>query len=79
MNTVSTLRARGARAFAALSVLAMSAAVQAQTTTDPISTMLDSVDLSGIIVKIVAAGLVIVGIALAFKGPDVSKRVVRKI
>lgn len=44
-----------------------------------ITSALDAVDLSGIAVKIAAAGLLIVGIALAFKGPDLSKRVVRKV
>ena len=44
-----------------------------------IDTIMDSVDLSGITVKVVAAALLIVGIALAFKGPDLGKRVVRKV
>ena len=44
-----------------------------------IDAALDAVDLSGIAVKIAAAGLLIVGIALAFKGPDLSKRVVKKV
>ena len=40
---------------------------------------LDAVDLSGISTKVGAAALLIVGIALVFKGPDLAKRVVRKV
>jgi hypothetical protein len=44
-----------------------------------IAATLDAVDLAGIVTKVGAAALVIVGIALAFKGPDVAKRVVKKV
>lgn len=40
---------------------------------------IDEVDLSGLAVKVIAAGLLIIGIAIAFKGADLGKRVVRKV
>ena len=76
--TFRTLRKYGAKAVAGASGLAISGMAMAQAT-DPISDMLDAVSLGGISAKVVAAGLLIVGIALAFKAPDLAKRVVRKI
>lgn len=75
---LKNLQTRAARTLALVSVALMSVAAHAQAV-DPITTMLDSIDLTGITVKVIAAGIVIVGIALAFKGPDVAKRVVRKV
>ncbi|WP_313146869.1 hypothetical protein [Diaphorobacter nitroreducens] len=46
---------------------------------DPIGDMLDAVGLSGVSAKVIALGLLVVGVALAFKGPDVAKRIIRKI
>lgn len=40
---------------------------------------IDAVDLSGLSVKVIAAGLLVVGIAIAFKGSDLGKRIVRKV
>ena len=40
---------------------------------------IDAVDLSGLAVKVIAAGLLVVGVAVAFKGSDLGKRVVRKV
>jgi hypothetical protein len=57
-------------------MLATAAHAQA---TDPISTLLDSIDLSGVAAKVAAVALLIVGIALTFKGPDLSKRVIKKV
>lgn len=70
------------KAFRNLGVLAtglMLSAMSMAQAVDPISTILDSVDLTGIAAKVAAAGLVIVLIALTFKGPDVTKRVIRKV
>jgi hypothetical protein len=44
-----------------------------------IADALDAVDLAGVVTKVAAAALIIVGIALAFKGPDVAKRLVKKV
>ena len=41
--------------------------------------MIEGVDLAGVSTAVVAAGVLIVGIALAFKAPDVAKRAVRKV
>jgi hypothetical protein len=46
---------------------------------DPITTLLTAVDLSTVAVSVAAATLLIIGIALAFKAPDVTKRVIRKV
>ena len=43
------------------------------------SAVLDSVDLSGVATKVGALAIVIVGIALVFKGPDIAKRIIRKV
>jgi hypothetical protein len=47
--------------------------------TGPIEDALAAVDLSGVVTVIAAAALVIVAIAMTFKGPDVAKRVIRKV
>lgn len=39
---------------------------------------IDAVDLSGISAKVIAAGLLIIGVAIAFKGPTLAKRIVRQ-
>nr|WP_315230988.1 hypothetical protein [uncultured Albidiferax sp.] len=41
--------------------------------------ILDAVDLSGIATKIGALALVVVTVALIFKGPDLAKRIIRKV
>ena len=64
--------------LALISVALMSGLASAQTATG-VDAALDAVDLSGIVTKVAAAGLVIVAIALAFKGPDLAKRVTRKV
>lgn len=46
---------------------------------DGITSALSAVDLSGVAVAVGAAALVIIAIALVFKGPDVAKRVIRKV
>lgn len=46
---------------------------------DGITAALDAVDLSGVATIVGAAALVIVAIALVFKGPDLAKRVIRKV
>ena len=80
MKLFKQARRYGAQLAAGTSALAFSALASAQTvTTDPISTILASVDLSGIAIKVAAAALVVVVIALTFKGPDVAKRVIRKV
>jgi hypothetical protein len=55
-------------------------AAHAQTvSTNPIVVLLQSITLSEVAVAIAAIALIIVAIALTMKGPDVSKRVIRKV
>lgn len=61
------------------SPLAMFAALPAQAADSPITTMLASVDLSTVSTALVAICLLVIGIALVFKGPDIAKRIIRKV
>lgn len=40
---------------------------------------MDAVDLTGVATKVGAAALAIVAVALVFKGPDLAKRIIRKV
>lgn len=51
----------------------------AQEASGPIETMLEGISLGGVATAVAAIGLVLVAIALTFKGPDVAKRVIRKV
>lgn len=68
-------------AFVIAGLLALLApfAAFAQAATDPVSTVLGAVSLTGIATTVAALALVIVAIALTFKGPDVAKRVIKKV
>lgn len=46
---------------------------------DGITSALAAVDLSGVATAVGAVALVIVAIALVFKGPDIAKRVIKKV
>ncbi len=72
-------REYGAKIGAGATALGLSTMAMAQTASDPIGDMLDAVGLSGVSAKVIALGLLVVGVALAFKGPDVAKRIIRKI
>lgn len=78
MKLFNAARKYGAKIAAGTTVLVLSGVTMAQTT-DGISAALGAVDLSGVGTKVGAAALLIVGIALMFKGPDIAKRVVRKV
>jgi len=67
------------RNFGAATLATFVAAAAHAQAVSPLETMLDEVDLAGLSVKIIAVGVLIVGIALAFKGPDLAKRVIRKV
>lgn len=68
----------GSKALAVAAVATMGAS-SAFAQTNPITTMLESVDLAGVAAAVAAVGLIIVAVALTFKGPDVAKRVIRKV
>ena len=64
----------------ALSVMVLAASPAfAQEEGNVFTQFIDAIELDGVSAAVIAAGLVIVGIALAFKGPDVAKRVIRKV
>lgn len=66
---------QGAKLATAAALVAATASVHA----NPIVTMIEGIDLDGVSTAVVASGVLIVGIALAFKAPDVAKRAVRKV
>ena len=70
---------RWATAGAAMAVALTSVPAFAAGEPGAIDTLFDAVDLSGIQAKVLALGLVIVGIALVFKGPSLVKRIISKI
>ena len=66
--------------LALLAVASIGSAVPAFAAgTDPISTMLASIDLTTVAVSVAAIGLLVIGVAMAFKGVDLGKRAVRKV
>ncbi len=77
MKLMNVARLYGARLVAG--GLALGGACMASATGGAIEDTLAAVDLSGAVTAIAAAALVIVAIALTFKGPDVAKRVIRKV
>lgn len=77
-KTLGIARKYGSKA-AALTVLAGASVPAFAQSTNPIVQMIESVGLDGIVAAVVAMGLIIVSIALAFKGPDVAKRGVKKV
>lgn len=77
-NAVSLARKYGAKAGVAATTLVLSGAAMAQATS-PIDAILDSISLDGISTKLVALCLLVVGIAMVFKGPDLAKRIIRKV
>lgn len=77
-NSLNLARNYGAKVGAAATTLALAPMAMAQSTT-PIDTILDAVSLDGISAKLVALATIVVGIALVFKGPDLAKRIIRKV
>ncbi|EJL82437.1 hypothetical protein PMI15_03040 [Polaromonas sp. CF318] len=74
----STAAAKVAAVGTSLALLGSRAMAQ---TADPsvLDQFFDAIGLNTVVGKVVAIGLIIVGIALAFKGPDLAKRVIRKV
>lgn len=62
---------------AGLGLLVVGSAAHA--TGNPITDALTAVDLSTVATAVAAIALIIVAVALTFKGPDVAKRVIRKV
>ncbi len=76
--TFNTARKYGSKAIAAVGALTLSAGAFAQASS-PIDTILDGVSLDGIAVKLTALAVIVVGIALVFKGPALAKRIISKV
>lgn len=68
-------KARKAAALALVTLLASPAFAQA---TDPVGQIFDGVDLSTVVASVVAIGLIVMSIVMAFKGIDLGKRAVSK-
>jgi hypothetical protein len=65
----------GAKVATGAGVLAMTAAAHA----GPIDDLFAEIDLTTVAAAVLAIGLLVVGIAMSFKGIDLSKRAVRKV
>lgn len=76
-KTRSVARKYGAKVAAVATLGALSVPAFAQG--NPITTMFESIDTAGIVAAVAAFGLVVVTLALTFKGPDVAKRGIKKI
>ena len=74
----STAAAKVAAVGTSLALLGSRAMAQ---TADPsvLEQFIDAISLNTVSAKVIAAGLIIITIALAFKGPDIAKRVIRKV
>lgn len=77
-NSMNLARKYGAKVAVASTSLALAPFAMAQATS-PIDTILEAVTLDGISGKLVAMAVIVVGIALVFKGPDLAKRIIRKV
>jgi hypothetical protein len=75
--TFNTARKYGSKAVAAVGALTLSAAAMAQDSA--IDSILGAVSLDGIAVKLTALAVIVVGIALVFKGPALAKRIISKV
>lgn len=77
MKTFNVAKKYGAKIAAAGAALTLSTGAFAQST--GIDAVLDAVGLSSLEAKVLAACLTIVALALVFKGPDLAKRIIRKV
>lgn len=77
MKYFNVAKKYGAKIAAAGTALTLSTGAFAQST--GVDTILDAVGLSSIEAKVIAAALLIVAVALAYKGPDLAKRIIRKV
>jgi len=77
MSAFNTARKYGSKIVAAAGAMTLSAAAFAQSS--PIDTIMDAVSLDGIATKLTALAVIVVGIALVFKGPALAKRIISKV
>lgn len=69
----------GSKALAVAGVATLGASSAMAQSTNPIVTMIEGIGLDGVTAAVIAVCVIVVGIALAMKGPDVAKRVIRKV
>lgn len=69
----------GSKALAVAGVATLGASSAMAQSTNPIVIMIDGIGLDGVTSAVIAVCVIVVGIALAMKGPDVAKRVIRKV
>lgn len=74
MKRLNQVKKYAKKAIGALAVTALSLPAFAETAADPFT----AIDLAGVAVKIGAAGLLIVGITMAYKSITLAKRAVNK-
>lgn len=77
MKPFNAMKRYGAKIAAAGVALSLSGAAMAQST--GIDSILDAVGLGSLEAKITASCLIIVALSLVFKGPDLAKRIIRKV
>lgn len=75
---MNMIRKYGAKAAAGVSTALVGAAAMAQAT-DPVTTLFAAISLTTVAASVVAIGVIIVGISMAFKGTDLAKRGVKKV
>lgn len=78
MKLFNQARVYGAKLAAATGALVLGSSAFAQTT-DPVTSMFAAISLTTVAASVLAIGIVIVGIAMAFKAIDLSKRGVKKV
>lgn len=80
MKPYNALRTYGAKIAATTGALVLGSSAFAQAAaTDPVASLFAGIGLGTVVASVIALGLVIVGIAMAFKGIDLSKRGVKKV
>ena len=62
-----------------MSAILASGTAMAQAAANPIVTLLGAIDLTTVSAAVAVIALVLVGIKLTFKGPDVAGRVIKKV
>lgn len=77
--TFKTMRKYGAKIAAVGSLAVLGASAHAAAGDNPLLDVLNSIDITGIGAAVAVLALAIVAIALTFKGPDLGKRVIKKI
>jgi hypothetical protein len=79
MFTYKQCQKYGSRALVGVGSVAGFSMAHAAAGDNPIVTLITSIDLTTVAAAVAAVALLIVGIALTFKGPDVAKRVIKKV